>query len=73
MTPPTPKPVIYVTLEPGTKRIIMPRCKTALQLLTALNLEEETAIIARKGKLLTPDRHIWPDDELLVRIVGSRG
>jgi len=67
------KPVVQLTVEPGGKKMTMPRPKTAMQLLAALNLEEETAIVARCGKLLTPDRHIWPDDEILVRIVGSKG
>lgn len=64
---------IYVKLEPPGKIIAMPRLKTARQLLTALGLEEETALVARNGELLTPDRHIWPDDELLVRITSSHG
>ena len=25
------------------------------------------------GQLLTPDRHIWPNDDLLVRKVASSG
>lgn len=66
-------PVVEVTLEPGGKKMRMARPKTALQLLEALKLREETALVARDGKLLTPDRRIWPDDELLVRVVGSRG
>jgi sulfur carrier protein ThiS len=51
----------------------LPRPKTSRQLLAALNLREECALVARNGELLTPDRRIWPDDELLVRKVGSTG
>ena len=51
----------------------MPRPKTSRQLLAALGLAEETALVAREGQLLTPDRHIWPGDNLLVRKVASSG
>ena len=49
------------------------RPKTSRQLLTALGLAEECALVARDGELLTPDRQIWPNDELLVRKVASVG
>ena len=65
--------MILLTIEPGGETREFPRPKTALQLLHALGLEEETALVARQGKLLTPDRQIWPGDEILVRIVASRG
>lgn len=65
--------IIHLTLEPEGKILDFPRPKTALQLLQALGLEEETALVARQGKLLTPDRQIWPDDEIWVRVVSSRG
>lgn len=64
---------ILLHMEPGGKYLSMPRPKTARQLLQALNLAEEGAIVARNGKLLTPDRQIWPDDEIFVRLVSSRG
>lgn len=64
---------IKVRLEPPGKIIDLPRCKTASQLLEKLQLLPETALIARNGELLTPDRRIWPNDELLVRVVSSRG
>lgn len=64
---------ILVKLEPAEKMLSLPRPKTARQLLEALGLEEEEALVARDGKLLTPDRRIWPDDSLLVRVVGSVG
>ncbi len=67
------KPQIRLTIEPGGKKSVMPRPKTVLRLLQELDLEEETAIVARAGKLLTPDRRIWPDDEILVRLAGSKG
>ena len=64
---------IRVLLQPGEKNLSLPRPKTARQLLAALELEEECALVARDGELLTPDRHIWPDEEILVRQVASRG
>ncbi len=66
-------PRITVELVPPGKTLSLPRPKTARQLLEALDLMEEGALVARNGKLLTPDRHIWPDDHLLVRVVASRG
>ncbi len=53
---------ITVRLVPPDRLISLPRPKTAMQLLAALGLAEESALVARDGKLLTPDRRIWPDD-----------
>ena len=60
-------------VQPEERRLSLPRPKTARQLLEALGLAEETALVARQGELLTPERRIWPDDELLVRTVASSG
>ena len=62
-----------VLVQQEEKYLSMPRPKTSRQLLAALGLAEETALVARNGQLLTPDRHIWPDDDLLVRKVASSG
>lgn len=64
---------IRVMVQPSGKVLSMPRAKTARQLLEALHLLEESALVIRDGELLTPDRRIWPEDEVIVRIVGSRG
>ena len=64
---------VTVLLQPEERRLILKRPKTARQLLEALGLMEETALVARAGELLTPDRRIWPGDELLVRVVASAG
>ena len=64
---------IVVLLQPEEKHLSLPRPKTSRQLLAALGLAEETALVARDGQLLTPDRHIWPGDEVLVRKVASSG
>lgn len=64
---------VTVLLQPEEKYLSMPRPKTSRQLLAALGLAEETALVAREGQLLTPDRHVWPGDNLLVRKVASSG
>lgn len=64
---------VTVLLQPEERRLTLKRPKTARQLLEALGLMEETALVARDGELLTPDRRIWPGDELLVRVVMSSG
>lgn len=64
---------ISVLLQPGDKHLTLPRPKTARQLLAALGLREETALVARGGELLTPDRGIYPGEEILVRKVASSG
>ncbi len=65
--------VVTILLQPEERRFSLRRPKTARQLLEALGLMEETALVARGGELLTPDRRIWPGDELLVRVVTSAG
>lgn len=64
---------VTVRLEPLMKTIKIRRPKTVAQLLCALNLDTETALVARNGKLLTYDQKLWADDELLVRVVISSG
>lgn len=64
---------VTVRLQPEEKRLTLTRPKTVRQLLDALGLAEETALVARDGQLLTPDRRIWPNDDLLVRKVASSG
>lgn len=64
---------VTVLVQPEEKYLSLPRPKTSRQLLAALGLAEETALVARNGQLLTPDRRIWPNDDLLVRKVASSG
>ena len=64
---------VTVLLQPEDKHLSLPRPKTVRQLLQALGIGEECALVARGGELLTPDRQIWPDDDLLVRKVASSG
>ena len=64
---------VRVLLQPEEKILTIPRSKTARQLLNALGLREETALVARDGELLTPDRAVYNGDSLLVRKVTSSG
>ena len=50
---------VTVLVQPEEKYLSLPRPKTAL--------------VARNGQLLTPARHNWPNDDLLVRKVASSG
>ncbi len=68
-----PIPMVTVLLQPEEKTFELERPKTARQLLQALGLREETALVARDGQLLTPDVRIYGGDSLLVRKVTSSG
>ena len=68
----TPRHIHCVKPEHTGARVTV-RLQPSRQLLTALGLAEECALVARDGELLTPDRQIWPNDELLVRKVASVG
>lgn len=72
MTEYTP-PTITVRIQPEEQVVTMPRIKTVLQLLKKLEIRPGTALVARNGELLTPDREVLPNDELLVRKVTSSG
>ena len=72
MTVYTP-PTITVRIQPEEQVVTMPRVKTVLQLLKKLEIRPGTALVARNGELLTPDREVLPNDELLVRKVTSSG
>jgi len=67
------EPIINVLLQPEEKQFEMPRAKTAAQLLQALDLRPETALVIRDGQLLTPDRRIYSGESLTVRKVVSSG
>lgn len=72
MTEYTP-PTITVRIQPEEQVITMPRVKMVLQLLKKLDIRPGTALVARNGELLTPDREVLPNDEILVRKVTSSG
>lgn len=72
-SPPFAPATVKVLLQPQEKTLELPRPKTVRQLLASLALREETALVAREGELLTPDRRIYTGDSLLVRTVVSSG
>jgi sulfur carrier protein ThiS len=72
-TPRYDVPTVSVFLQPEDMKLSLPRPKNAQQLLKALGLRSCTALVAREGELLTPDRAIYPGDQLLVRKVTSSG
>ena len=64
---------ISITILPSGKTELIARPKTALQLLNRLGLRAGMALVIRDGELLTPDRAIMPDDEIIIRKVISEG
>lgn len=69
----TKGPLLHISLQPDNKHFSIPRVKTVWQLLKVLGIPEETALVARDGKLLTPDQRLMPEETILVQQVGSRG
>lgn len=67
------KKFVTINIDPGNRTVTLPWPRTVRQLLRELDLAEGTALVARDGKLLTPDRQIWPDDSLYIRVVISMG
>jgi sulfur carrier protein len=65
--------MITVTIDGKNQPITYDKLKTVLQLLHNLHLRVNDALIIRDGELLTPDRHLWPGDQITVRMVVSRG
>ena len=68
-----PPPGVSVLLQPGESQVLLAKVRTVRAVLTALELRPGMAIVARRGELLTPDRPVWPGDELLVRRMMSSG
>ncbi|WP_028575363.1 hypothetical protein [Desulfonatronovibrio hydrogenovorans] len=64
---------MQVLLQPENKIKEIPRVATVLGLLNKLGLKPTQALVIREGRLLTPDVQIFPDDQLKVRVVASRG
>ncbi len=70
-----PTPVVHVLLQPEDLKLDVPRhkAKNVLRLLDHLGISKGTAIVARGSELLTPDRGLYANDEILVRKVTSAG
>lgn len=67
-----PRPVT-VHLEPAGDTVVIPKAKSALQVLKKLGLRPTAALVIRGNELLTPDRALSPGDELRIRVVMSSG
>lgn len=68
-----PGATITLVLQPSGRTSIIPRPKTVHQLLDRLGYLEETALVIRNGRLLTPDLAILPDETITVRSIISHG
>lgn len=68
-------PTVRVLLQPEEQILEIPRhkIKNVKRLLHYLGIRECTALVARGRELLTPDRSVLPNDDLLVRKVTSSG
>jgi len=68
-------PTLRVYLQPEEQVLDIPRhkVKNVANLLAYLGIRQCTAIVARNGELLTPDRALYANNEILVRKVTSAG
>lgn len=66
-------PPVTVILEPEGKTVLLPKARTARQVLAALDRRPLTALVIRDGELLTPDRAVAAGDTVRVRAVMSAG
>lgn len=65
--------MINVTIQPDGESVTFDRLNTVQQLLNRLGLGRNDALVIREGRLLTPDIKLGRRDEIVVRLVGSRG
>ncbi len=73
-----PAPTISLTLEPEGKTQVIDRPKTVLQLMNRLNIRPCTCLFIKRHpggekELLTPDRQIFANDDIVIRTVVSSG
>ena len=64
---------MQITLQPENKIKNIFKAATVLSLLNKLDLKPTQAIIIRDNQLLTPDEKIFEEDNIIVRVVASRG
>ncbi|MBI9110894.1 hypothetical protein [Maridesulfovibrio ferrireducens] len=65
--------MVKVLLQPEGETVTFTKINTALQLLNKYNLHYTDALVIRDGELLTQDRKINKDDEIILRKVVSVG
>ncbi|RQD67320.1 MAG: hypothetical protein D5R98_01000 [Desulfonatronovibrio sp. MSAO_Bac4] len=64
---------MQITLQPENKIKNIFKAATVLSLLNKLDLKPTQAIVIRDNQLLTPDEKIFEEDNIIVRVVASRG
>lgn len=64
---------MQVIIQPENRIENVPRVKTVMGLLKKLRLNHIQALVIRDNQLLTPDQRINQDDQIIVRLVASRG
>ncbi|MFN2267916.1 MAG: hypothetical protein ABR533_06535 [Desulfonatronovibrio sp.] len=64
---------MQITIQPENKIRNIFKAATVLSLLNKLDLKSTQAIVIRDNQLLTPDEKIFEKDDIIVRIVASRG
>lgn len=64
---------MQILIQPENKKRNIFKAATALSLLNRLELKPTQALVIRDNQLLTPDEKIFEKDDIIVRIVGSRG
>ncbi len=62
-----------VTLQPENTTLRMPYVRSVQQLLNKVGVRRGTVLVIRDGRLLTPDRKLFPGDEIIIRTVVSAG
>ena len=65
--------MVTVVMQPGGETVTFPRLNTVTQLLGKLKLKPTEVLVIRGRELLTVDRRLGPEDQLIVRSVISRG
>ena len=65
--------MIRIRFFPKGKEITIEKSLTVKQLLKRLNLIPQTALVIKKGRILTSDKVLKDGDEVEIRPVGSRG
>lgn len=64
---------VTITLEPQNETMVMHKARSVHAVLKRLGIRPTTVLVIRDGGLLTPDRHLYHGDEIIVRTVVSSG
>ena len=64
---------MQILIEPENEVVILTRAGNVDNLLRQLGLKPGEALVIRGSELLTPDRKVEPEDEIIIRKIVSRG